>query len=369
MIMKLHQYLYILLGFILFSCNPGRNNNPEPFPEPEDGYPENIIFFIGDGMGPAHVTAAETVNNGLNITSLSTTGLITTHAADRSVTESAASATAMTTGVKTNYKMLGVNPDGEILKNIFEYLHERGYATGLITTTFLQGATPAAFYAHAELRDMYEDISVQMAHSEVDVLIGGGSFWLNEREDGLNLIDTMTSRGYSYYEHINDVPLDESGKLLVVQAQYRLPGIEDDRGDYLQQALSRALSRLDKTRQPWFLMVENEHIDLRGHDNLQDEMLAEVVDLDLTVGNALSYAATNQKTLIVVAGDHETGGFSITGGNVFEGTVEGDFQGDNHTAVMVPVYADGPGASYFSGVYDNTDMFRKFTDLLKINAH
>ncbi len=354
---------------LLLSCNPGDNNNPNPNPEINEGTPENIVLFIGDGMGVAQINAAQTVNDGsLNMTSLNTSGLMTTHGADRAVTESAAAVTALACGTKTNYKMLGVNAEGETVRNLFEYLHELGYATGVITTASLQDATPAGFYAHVENRDLKEEIAYQMAYSNVDILVGGGSFYLNEREDGKNLMDTMMTRGYAYYDFIDDVPDNEQGKLLVVQAQYRLPGIEEERGDFLQKAVSVAISRLDKTGKPWFLMVENEHIDLRAHDNMQDEMLAEVIDLDLAVGQTQSYATVNKETLIVVTADHECGGYSIIGGNVFEGTVIGDFQADNHTGVMVPVFAFGPGENIFTGVYDNTTLFEKFASLLNINV-
>lgn len=367
-IYRLQQLLIVLILPIIFSCTR-RSESPDPQVNLKEGAPENVILFIGDGMGLAHVTAAQTINGGaLNMTSLSAAGMMTTHCSDRAVTESAAAATAMVSGVKTNYKTLGMSPDGDTLKNIAEYLKERGYAIGVISTSYLQEATPAAFYAHAMSREEKADIAVQMAYSDVDVFIGGGTYWMNEREDGKNLIDTMMNLGYSYYENVNDVPDNETGPLLVLQAQHRLPGIREDRGDFLVKATASAISRLDRTGRPWFLMVENEHIDLEGHNNDQDVMLDEVVDLDLAVGNAMSFATVNKKTLIVVTADHECGGYSIIGGDVTQGYVAGDFQGDNHTAVMVPVFASGPGESSFTGVYDNTTLFYKFASLLGIHS-
>lgn len=356
--------------FILTSCtheNPGFPSSP---PASGEGFPENVIFFVGDGMGLGHITAAMTVNGGyLNCTDLPVAGLVTTHAADSAVTGSAASGTAMSTGHKVNYSTLGVDKEGNPLKNLFEYFHSCGIVTGIVTTSELVDATPAAFYAHVPDRNLKEMIAIQMAYSSVEVLIGGGCHWLTERSDGLNLIDTMVLRGYDFYSDLDQVPSGQEGPLLVVLESYDLPGVTEGRGNMLQTAMNTAISRLHRTGKPFFLLVENNHIDHYAHANESDPMLAEILDLDQAIGQALSFSSVHKETLIVVGADHETGGFSIIGGNIGEGSVVGDFQGDNHTATMVPFFACGPGETLFSGVYDNTAVFDKFTRLMQCTAH
>lgn len=366
--MRYLKYFFLLTGItLLYSCTHTPPDNPYHHNEPDAGLPQNIIFFIGDGMGLAHITAAQTVNdNDLNMTSFPVTGLVKTHAADVAVTCSAASGTAMATGEKTNYNFLGVDTEGESLKNLYDYLHEQGYALGLITTSFVMDATPGAFYAHVIDRKDKDEIARQMAYSNVDVLIGGGTEWMTDREDGLNLIDTMRARDYDYYSDLESIPIEEEGKLLALLAPNYLPYINEGRGEMLQKSFNIAIARLEKTGKPFFLMVENEHIDQASHLNEMDVVIEEVLDLDKTIGRAMNFASVNKNTLIVTGADHETGGFSVIGGVVQNRTVEGDFQGDNHTAIMVPFFAMGPGEAAFSGVYDNTTIFDKFMSLLQI---
>ena len=366
----MHRFIYFFLfaGIILLnSCTHTPPDNPYHHSEPDSELPRNIIFFIGDGMGLAHITAAQTVNeNDLNMTSFPVTGLVKTHAADVAVTCSAASGTAMATGVKTNYSFLGVDTEGVPLKNLYDYLYEEGYALGLITTSYLMDATPGAFFAHVNDRHEKDEIARQMAYSNVDVLMGGGTEWMTNREDGLNLIDTMQARDYDFYPDLESIPIEEEGKLLALLAPNYLPYMSEGRGEMLQKSFNIAIARLEKTGKPFFLLVECEHIDLASHLNEMDVMIEEVLDLDKTIGRAMNFASVNKNTLIVVGADHETGGYSVVGGVVQNRTVEGDFQGDSHTATMVPFFALGPGEYAFSGVYDNTTIFDKFMSLLHV---
>ena len=109
-------------------------------------------------------------------------------------------------------------------------------------------------------------------------------------------------------------------------------------------------------------MVEGSFIDSGGHANNTIQIVEEVLDLDRAIGKALDFAAKDGQTLIVVASDHETGGMTITDGDIEKGKVTGKYTTGSHTAVMVPVFAYGAGAENFTGVYKNSDVFEKMKD-------
>jgi alkaline phosphatase len=131
------------------------------------------------------------------------------------------------------------------------------------------------------------------------------------------------------------------------------------RGDILPDATIMALKLLKKNRNGFFLMVEGSQIDWGGHDNDLNYVLNEVLDFDRAVGKALEFAAKDGNTLVIVTADHETGGLGLTGGSILKGEVQGSFILKDHTATMVPVFAFGPGAEIFTGVQDNTNIFKK----------
>ena len=137
-------------------------------------YPENIILFIGDGMGVAHITAGKIARGNINLERFSVVGLVTTHSANQLITESAAAATALATGYKTNNRAISVSVNREPLKTLFEYAKEQGKSVGVVVTSSVTHATPAAFMAHADDRSQQADIAEQIAYSTMDVLIGGG---------------------------------------------------------------------------------------------------------------------------------------------------------------------------------------------------
>jgi len=138
--------------------------------------PKNIILVIGDGMGPAHVTAARwLLGDKLQILRMPQTAFMATYCADEAVTDSGAAASAFATGEKANYHAISVAPDGTPRTTVVEVAHANGKATGLVTTTDFWDATPAAFAAHAKERyDEAASISKQMVASGTDIIIGGG---------------------------------------------------------------------------------------------------------------------------------------------------------------------------------------------------
>jgi len=111
-------------------------------------------------------------------------------------------------------------------------------------------------------------------------------------------------------------------------------------------------------------MVEGSQIDWGGHANNTKYLVEELLDFDRAIGEALEFAAKNGETLIVVTADHETGGVGVTDGNINTGMVKCQYISTNHTAVMVPVFAFGPGADQFIGIMDNVDIHRNMKKLL-----
>lgn len=320
----------------------------------------NIVFMIGDGMGLSAVYAAMSVtDHPLNIERCSITGLQKTFSSDKYITDSAAAGTALATGNKTKNGVIGMDSKGNRVKSILEIAEEHGLSTGLVSTSSITHATPASFIAHASSRGSYEDIAMDFLKTDIDVFIGGGYDHFANRTDKLNLIDSLKFRGYEVDTSMNMILKSASGKLAgltaAVHNPYRLKG----RGDMLPDAAVKALEILNKNPKGFFLMIEGSQIDWAGHANHADTLIDETLDFDKTIGRVLDFAKNDGHTLVIITADHETGGVTITDGDILTHTVKLKFSTKDHTAVMVPVYAFGPGAEKFTGIYDNTDLFQK----------
>lgn len=327
--------------------------------------PKNIILFIGDGMGVAQVFAGITVNEGLNIEQMPYIGFNKTQSADNYVTDSAAGGTAISTGVRTYNGAIGLDVNGQKLTTILEYSEMNGKATGLVSTSAITHATPASFIAHQPQRSMYEAIAGDFMNTDIDVFIGGGADFFTKRVDGRNLVLELNEKGYHVAYNVNDVQNVTDGKLAVLTAVGHNAGYRD-RGEMLTQSTSKAIEVLNNAdSKGFFLMVEGSQIDWGGHQNDASYVTGEVLDMDRALGEALKFAAQDKRTLVIVTADHETGGMSVNDGNPAEGFVKAGFTTGDHSAVMVPVFAFGPGAEEFIGVYDNTDIFEKMYKLFK----
>jgi alkaline phosphatase len=115
-------------------------------------------------------------------------------------------------------------------------------------------------------------------------------------------------------------------------------------------------------------MIEGSKIDDAGHENDLPWLIAEMQDFDYVIGKVLDFAEKDGETLVVVTADHETGGLTLTGGDLKTGKVEGEFSTKDHTSVMVPVFAYGPGAEAFAGIYNNNTLFTKFIKALALKT-
>ncbi|NOY37229.1 MAG: alkaline phosphatase [Chlorobi bacterium] len=331
--------------------------------------PKNIIFMIGDGMGISQVYAGMTANKGhLNLEKCAYTGLQKTFSASDYITDSAASGTAMASGTKTKNGILGKDTTGKDVKTILEYARDHGLATGLVATSAITHATPASFIAHVKSRNQYEDIARFFIRHGPDVFIGGGRDNFASRKDGENLLDSLKAQGYRVIFSMDSIEQVKHGKLAGLTAPVHNPPMTEGRGNMLPEATATALNILSNDPDGFFIMIEGSQIDWGGHANDQKYVITEMLDFDNAVKQALDFAEKDGNTLVVITADHETGGMALNGGNLKTGKVEAAFTTKGHTAVMVPVFAYGPGAENFTGIYDNTDIFRKFMALYGFSA-
>lgn len=330
--------------------------------------PDNIILFIGDGMGVAQVYSGFTKNQGqLNLMRFRSIGFSLTYSASDYITDSGAGGTAISTGNKTYNGAIGVDRAGVPCKTILEFAEEKGLSTGLVSTSSITHATPASFIAHEKFRDDYEAIAADFLDTDIDVFIGGGRNNFTTRKDKRDLAKELRDKGYQVIYSMDSVAGIQQGKLAGLVAPEHNPSALQGRGDMLPRASATAINILSKNRKGFFLMVEGSQIDWGAHANNTDLVAAEMIDLDNAVGKAMEFAEKDRNTLVIVTADHETGGMVILDGDYQKGTVTGKFGTTDHTGIMVPVFAWGPGAELFQGIQENTDIFKKMMLLLELN--
>ena len=324
--------------------------------------PINIILMIGDGMGLNQITAGMYFNgNKTALEDFSSVGLAKTHSSNSLVTDSAASGTAMASGVKTLNGVVGISSKNKKPKSILEISKEKGYQTALIATSSIVHATPASFYAHVVSRKEYENIALQMSTSVVDYFIGGGKKHFNDREDNRNLIDEMSA--YDIVSSLSKFELSTASKIDHFTNRDEPNRILDGRLP-LKDAVQSVLNKFDRDQKPFFMMVEGSQIDWGGHSNEIEYVISEFNDFDAAIQTVLDYTLKHPNTLVVVTADHETGGLTIPKGDIKKMRPSVEFSTVGHTASMVPVFAKGPAAATFSGIYDNTLIFNKMLDIL-----
>lgn len=356
-----HLFLPVLVLFFCFSCNRPVESESDVAAAPEPEKPKNVILMIGDGMGVTQVSAGLAANgNSLELERFRNSGFSKTSSSDALITDSAAGATALASGQKTYNGAIGVAPDTTAIKTLLEMAAENNQRTGLIATSSITHATPACFYAHQPSRSMNEAIALDMIQSPVDLFMGGGRKFFSERSDSVNLLDSLKSNGFQIYDEPAAIDASGSHKIACFIADHEPVSYLEGRKEYLSEATAKALDYLDND-QGFFLMIEGSQIDWGGHANNSDKIIAEMLDFDRAIGQVLDFAEKDGNTLVVVTADHETGGYAIVGGNKETKTVEGAFSTNHHTAAMVPVFAFGPGAGEFGGIYENTAIFDKIT--------
>ena len=327
--------------------------------------PKSIVFLIGDGMGAAQVYAGLIANKGdLYIKTMPVSGFNKTNSSDKLITDSAAGATVFSIGQKTYNGAIGVDENEIPRQTILEMAEEKGLATGLIATCAITHATPASFIAHQQNRGMQEEIAADFLKTDIDLFIGGGRKYFEQRKDGRNLLLDLEEKGYDVVTSMDSLKYAKSDRVAaLIEEEHPQPAVLG-RGNMLLSSSEFALQKLNKNKNGFFLMIEGSQIDWGGHDNNVPYIVTEMLDFDKAVGEVLKFAAKDGETLVVITADHETGGLSVNGGDLDSGVVEGKFTTGGHTGIVVPVFAYGPKAELFSGIMENTDIYYKFVEAL-----
>jgi alkaline phosphatase len=372
-----------------------------------------VILFIGDGVGTSYWAAAAFAADDLAVRQFTTMGLVDTRSSNSRITDSAAAATAYAAGVKTYNGAIGVDPDSNTVTTVLEVAQQRGMATGLVATSSITHATPAAFAAHVPDRDMEYAIAQQIAEHEVDVILGGGRKYFDgsARPDSVDLLSRMQEQ-HTYVETVQEFQSLNTScvqRLVGLFAREHLPSAQR-RAPSLPEMTAMAIEVLDKGPNGFFLMVEGSQPDWRGHDNAAlESVTAEMLDFDRAIAVGLEYQYRNPETLIVVVADHETGGLAVqlaevddllrgaaarmdtTRNRLIEAApvlnladlalldstrvfmarlssrlrrearyqhssrkLVARYTTDAHTASMIPLFASGPGAERFGGMKENS---------------
>lgn len=319
--------------------------------------PKNIIVIIGDGMGSNDITLAQqyaegVYDFGLVLNQIKNHGLSTTYSADPAVTDSAASGTALSTGVKTNNGYIGKDPDGNDLKTMAELAREYGKKIGIITDEEVTGATPNAFVNHNISRDNRAELANAMIKFMPDVLMSKKySTAAIADAECRDLLDNtyLLAKDFSSFAEVLKSDPDSKKPFWGF-----LNGYSTEPSDNLAQCAEIALERL-QNENGFFLLIESAGTDKYGHNGHMRGKLSSVVTLDRTVAAVLKFMEKNPDTLLVITSDHETGGVQlpVTGNEKLNDLLTVT----EHTATPVRVFGVGKGTEYFSGkTVDNTDI-------------
>ncbi|MBE8167950.1 MAG: alkaline phosphatase [Shewanella sp.] len=430
--MRVNRTLSSLLALTILSSATAIAANTKPDAPIK---PKNIVFVIGDGMGPAYTTAYRYYKDDPNTDEIEPTifdrllvGMARTSPAKVSgyVTDSAASATALSAGVKTYNGAIGVDEHKHPVTTLLEKAKATGKSIGVAVTSQVNHATPASFLAHNESRKNYEQIAEAYLDSDADVIIGGGQRYFSD-----DLIKKFEQKGYQYLNQFEQLDAVQSGKVLGLFADVQLPWVLDNpQGHQLSKMTDKALSLLSQNDKGFVLVVEGSIIDWAGHGNDIATVMGEMDEFANTLATIERFINTHPDTLMVVTADHDTGGLTVGANDkkswnpailhklnaspqtiVSTFTAQDNWQdtliqklgfkpsdeewntliaakndkdskltraiidlvnirsntgwtSDDHTAVDVQVFAMGPASKLFIGSQDNTEIAKKLDSLL-----
>ncbi len=296
---------------------------------------KNVIYLVGDGMGPLHLEKAK-AERGITLTmdTFEYQGRSQTRSASSAVTDSAAGATALACGVRTYNGAIGVYMYDPLHveshpKSLTELCIEKGMKTGVVTTDSTSGATPGGFSVHTNDRGNTKDIDNQQMESDIDLIWGGTSEYITQEK--------CEENGFTFVKTYSEMMALEEGSRSFAQFDNSTWTTEqvDAETPTLSQMAEKAIDLLDDTDEGFFIMIEGAHIDKHSHSNLDAEMAEALEEFDETVAYALEYAELDGETLVVVTADHETGAIVLNDDGTYS------FTSGSHSAADVPVLVYG----------------------------
>lgn len=295
--------------------------------------PKNVIFMVGDGMGPSYNSAYRYFKDNPNTKEMEKTafdhylvGTQRTNPDDpkENITDSAAGATAFSSGHKTYNGAIGVTPDKKPVETVLERAKSQGKSTGLVSTAEITDATPAAYAAHIDSRDKKDEIAKQFYNDringkhKVDVLLGGGAKYFG-KENG-DIDKKFKKDGYDLVKNKQQLANSKKDQVLGLFADKNMPLQIDapKQNPVLSDMQDAALSKLSKNKKGFFLMVEGASIDKQGHANDITGVMSEMSGFETAFENAMKYAQQHPDTLVVATADHSTGGLTIGKGKDYK---------------------------------------------------
>ncbi|MFZ0370865.1 MAG: alkaline phosphatase [Halobacillus sp.] len=377
------------LSCLFFSSSAGIGANYISASEHEEKDVKNVIFMVGDGMGPSYTTAYRYLKDNPETMKMEDTafdphlaGMQSVYSADpyhdggeddekENIPDSAATATSMSSGEKTYNGAIAVDLEKEKTKTVLEGAKEEGMATGLVATSQINHATPAAYGTHDEDRNNYNDIAddyyddmIQGEH-KVDVLLGGGTDFF-ERDDR-DLTKEFQKDGYDYVTSTDELMNTSSDQILGLFAPVGLEKAIDrpEEQPSLEQMTETALETLSKDEDGFFLMVEGSQIDWAGHDNDIVSAMSEMEDFDKAFQKVIEFAKQDEETLVVTTADHSTGGFSIGEGGPYKWDPEA-IEAAKHTPDYMARQIVEEGAEVESVLHDNIEFELKDKEIQSV---
>ncbi len=335
--------------------SPGRIS-PKVQPENLSEKPKNIIVFIADGMGFTHLSLAMLTQQLEGVPSVweqfDIKGWHDPRCSYGPLTDSGASATAIATGTSTFFEVIGLDQDGKELTNVFEVASDNQYNTGIVTDSYIWDATPAAFVAHTRSRDNARDILIQITSSDLDLIFGE----LEDLGEGdvpdLESTFEILNQRFQLLDESLELPEQES-ILKPIAAIFAEDEVQDlSSSPNLTQLTDLALKYLTAQNDPFVLLVESEEMDAASHKNDSERVLQGIKSIQETLAHILTFSAKNGETLVLFTSDHETGGLAVVSDNNYP-NMQLVWSTVNHTASVVPLFAQGPGAEYFSDINRN----------------
>lgn len=337
--------------------------------QPDHGRARNVIYLVGDGMGRTHVDAARQRYYGaagkLVMETMPTLGQVTTYAVQKNsgqpgeadfvpeyVTDSASSATAWSSGVKSYNAALGVDAKGEVVPTLMELAKQAGYRTGNVSTAEITDATPAGQMSHALARGCQgpdysaaacqdpavtgealptNDVRVTPIADQIarngtaDVVLGGGLARFDAADEralekqGYEVLGSPADQTVATRDDLDDADgrkvfgLFNRGNLTIEKFKHENPGAVQAAEPSVAEMTRTAIDLLDGGKKGFYLQVEGALIDKRSHANDASQALEETKAFDEAVRVALSYAKRDGNTTVIVTADHECAGFNIIG--------------------------------------------------------